>query len=112
MAESTEAQIARIDERLKLLMEGMDRDAESRLKQHDWAASVNSSLQTISSRLKTVEDSLTRCSPVIDEFITIKHKVVGAGILGKWAWAIGAGLIGFLYGARESIHSAMREFFQ
>lgn len=43
-------------------------------------------------RLKNVEDSLARNEPTIEDFITIKYKVAGAGIFGKWVWA-GVGAI-------------------
>ncbi|AWY08127.1 hypothetical protein HOT48_gp112 [Klebsiella phage ZCKP1] len=42
----------------------------------------------LSTRLKRVEESITKSEPTIEEFITIKHKVAGAGIFGKWAWAV------------------------
>ena len=52
------------------------------------------SLQKMEGRLKNVEDSFAKSEPTIEEFITIKHKVAGAGVFGKWA---GAGAHGLHY---------------
>lgn len=103
--ESAEVQMARLDERLKVIANMLEDMGEEQRSQREWRSIVNLKLSAIDSRVENVESSLAKASPTIDEFITIKHKVVGAGILGKWVWAGLGGLLGFLFAARESIIS-------
>lgn len=49
---------------------------------------LSESMGDISTRLKWVEESITKSEHTIEEFITIKHKVAGAGIFGKWVWDV------------------------
>lgn len=49
---------------------------------------LSESMGDLSTRLKRVEESITKSEPAIEEFITIKHKVAGAGIFGEWARAV------------------------
>lgn len=51
--------------------------------------------------LARLEDSLAKSEPSIEEFITIKHKIAGAGIFGKWVWAGAGAIIGVLATARR-----------
>lgn len=103
MPESTEAQIARLDERLKSILTIMKDAREGQRHQQEWMTVVNQTLITIGGRVENVENNLARASPTIDEFITIKHKVIGAGILGKWIWGGLGLLIGVVYSMREAI---------
>ncbi|AWY03368.1 tail length tape-measure protein [Escherichia phage phi G17] len=64
---------------------------------------LSESMGDLSTRLKRVEESITKSEPTIEEFITIKHKVVGAGIFGKWVWAGAGAIIGVLAAARREI---------
>lgn len=41
-----------------------------------------------------VEETLTKFSPTIEEYISIKNKVLGAGRLGRWMWIFLIALIG------------------
>lgn len=101
--ESTEVKLARMEERLNTVLGGLQQDRESRKQQYDTLEDIGRSLLLIDNRVQSVEKRLTEAGPTIDEFITIKHKVVGAGVLGKWIWAIGASLITILYTSREAI---------
>jgi hypothetical protein len=103
--ESQEVQIARLEERLKTIMNRLEEAREEQESQREWRGIVNLQLTAIGSRVENVESSLAKASPTIDEFITIKHKVVGAGLMGKWVWGGLGILIGFIYSARESILS-------
>ena len=51
--------------------------------------------------LARLEDSLAKSEPTIEEFITIKHKVAGTGIFGKWVRAGAGAIIGVLAAARR-----------
>ena len=101
--ESTEVQIARMDERFQQILREMELSRDSGKQQYEKLETISQSVSLLSTRVKGVEDGLNKASPTIDEFITIKHKVSGAGILGKWAWAFGGSLLGALAFGREAI---------
>lgn len=53
----------------------------------------SSTLSKMDNRLESVEESLAKSAPTIEEFITIKHKVVGAGAIGKWIWVAATAIL-------------------
>lgn len=103
MQDSMEVKVARMDEQLKAVREDMDLARESRKQQYEMIENVHRVLIKMEHRLDGVEKSLAAATPTIDEFVNIKLKVQGAGILGKWAWAIGASIITFLFSFREQL---------
>ena len=88
---------------MKTLFENQTRDRQDREKLEETLGELRDSINDIGNRLKNVEDSLAKDEPTIEEFITIKHKVVGAGIFGKWVWAGAGAIIGVLAAARREI---------
>lgn len=88
---------------MKTLFENQTRDRQDREKLEETLAELRDSINDMGNRLKNVEDSLAKNEPTIEEFITIKHKVVGAGIFGKWVWAGAGAIIGVLAAARREI---------
>lgn len=88
---------------MKTLYENHTRDRQDREKLEETLGELRDSIKDIGNRLKNVEDSLAKNEPTIEEFITIKHKVVGAGIFGKWVWAGAGAIIGVLAAARREI---------
>lgn len=103
--EPNEVKIARMEERLNTVLVELQQARDGRKQQYDTLESIGRSLLLIDNRVQSVEKRLSEAGPTIDEFITIKHKVVGAGVLGKWIWALGASLITILYTSREAIIS-------
>ena len=103
MNESGELLLVRLEERLKTLFDNQARDRQDREKLEETLVELRDSINDIGNRLKNVEDSLAKNEPTIEEFITIKHKVVGAGIFGKWVWAGAGVIIGVLAAARREI---------
>lgn len=103
--ESLEVQIARFDERLRRLLEETELARDGRKQQYEKLELISQNVALLETRVKGVEDGLNRASPTIDEFLVIKHKVVGAGLLGKWVWAFGGGLLSTLAFSREAIFS-------
>jgi cyanate lyase len=101
--ESTEVQMARMDERLQQILREMELSRDGSKQQYEKLENINQSVALLETRVKGVEDGLNKASPTIDEFITIKHKVVGAGLLGKWVWAFGGGLLSALAFSREAV---------
>lgn len=103
MSESLEVKLARVEEQNKLIREDMTLARDSRKQQYETLESIARSLIKLDNRVEGVEKSLAAAAPTIDEFVNIKLKVQGAGVAGKWAWAIGASVITFLYTIRETI---------
>lgn len=101
--ESVEVQLARLEERLKTIFEMLERERDNKTAIYDELKSLGKGMTSIEGRVENVEGKLTQQAPTIEEFITIKHKVVGAGIAGKWTWAIAGGLISFLWSAKKEI---------
>lgn len=96
MSESTEVLLARLDERLKT-------QAESNQKILEQLKDQGQRLASMEQRVANVETSLTTQKPVIDDFLIIKHKVVGAGQFGKWVWVVATALVTFILTSREKI---------
>lgn len=105
--ESAEVQIARLDERLQQILRELELSRDGRKQQYGKLEQLNKSITVLSSRVENVENSLAKTAPTIDEFLIIKHKVVGAGIMGRWVWAAGGGIISMLFASREAIFSWM-----
>lgn len=101
--ESIEVQLARMDEKFKTMLEEMHANRNGRKDQYEQIGDLSRLVSDLISRVKNVEYSLAKNAPTIDEFIEIKHKVVGAGILGKWVWGILGATIAFIYASREVI---------
>lgn len=95
--------LAILEERLQTLIRNHEKDEKNQEKLEAALSDLKLSMQKLESRLKSVEDSLAKSEPTIEEFITIKHKVVGAGIFGKWVWAGAGAIIGILAAARREI---------
>lgn len=101
--ESTEIQLARLDERMKMLLDRMEENHESHVRTRAWMGQVDRTLHDIGSRVGNVETSLAKSAPTIEEFMAIKHKVIGAGIAGRWLWLGLGAILGLLISAREYI---------
>lgn len=99
--ESIEIQFARMDERMKMILDRLDEEKESQTKTSSWMQRVDSQLGEINYRVTNVEESLAMARPTIDEFIKIKHKITGAGVAGKWLWAGLGVLLGLVISAKD-----------
>ena len=106
--ESPEVQMARLEERLKVILARLDEARSYQQAQQHQMGLITQTLQSMSNRVENVESSLATAKPTIEEFITIKHRVVGAGMLGKWVWAIAGGLLGMLFSARVQIMELLK----
>lgn len=101
--ESPEVQMARLDEKLKSILNELESARNGRKQQYDSIEKLGRSLTSIEGRVENVENSLAVTKPTIDEFVIIKHKVIGAGIMGRWLWAIVGGLLTFIFSMREAL---------
>lgn len=104
MSEETNAvQLARLDERMSLVLRELESSKDSRKVQYDAIEALRLMVSQMQTKVDTMERQLATNQPTIQEFITIKQRVVGAGWVGKMLWAAGAGLIGLAAGSREAI---------
>lgn len=103
MSESTEIQLARLDERMKMILDRMEDNQESHAQTKDWMRKTDFTLQDITTRVGGVENSLSKAAPTIEEFMSIKHKVIGAGLAGKWIWLTMGTLLGLVISMREQL---------
>ena len=103
--EPLEVQLARLEEQMKTLFRIMEQEGNGRTNIAKQLQDISTSMATFGHRLGNVEASLANSAPTIEEFITIKHKMVGAGLMGKWVWAFAGGVITFLWSARKEIAS-------
>ena len=101
--ESVEVLLARMDERLKNLSLIQTNESQGRARLETTLDRLQETCNQMDSRLQQVEQSLARSAPTIEEFITIKHKVVGAGIAGKWIWLAGGAILTLLITFRAEL---------
>ena len=103
MNEDEKVRLARLEERFNFIYNELMEAKTSRKNQYEKIEEMSSTVVQIDNRVQIVEGSLKQQAPTIEEFITIKHKVVGAGFAGKWVWVILSGVIGFLFSLRAEI---------
>lgn len=101
--ESPEVQMARLQEQMKTILIRLDEARDDSKTQRKWMAQMSTTLGDVVNRLSGVEEKFERASPTIDEFIIIKHKIIGAGLLGRWLWAGLGALLTFLFTIREAL---------
>ena len=105
MGESLEIMLARQDERMRMLLEEGRDSKEFRKTMYHQLETFRNEMVMMNTRMKSVETSLATSAPTIEEFITIKHKVIGAGVAGKWVWAFSAFIVGLLFSLRKELFS-------
>lgn len=101
--ESLEVQLARLDERNKMILMIMENDQREAKESREQLKEAFESLRAIDSRLERLEGSLATSQSTRDEFRKVKHKLIGAGFLGRWVWIVLTGTLGLLYTMREHI---------
>lgn len=103
MTELVEVRVARLEEQIKFLVDEAKEAKTNRKGQYEAIEAIGRSVTMMATEVNDVKGKLAGQAPTIEEFITIKHKVVGAGKLGKWVWVVGAFIIGQIYSSREAI---------
>lgn len=102
-SESVEVKLARVDERMITVLAELLEAKNGRKSQYDAIEALRLAFEGLANRVGNVEDKFATAQPTIEEFITIKHKVQGAGALGKWLWLVGGVLLGAIAGSRAAI---------
>lgn len=95
MTTSLEAMVGKLSGQVELLLVRDDKAESNRKALYEKVEEVAKDVQAVNLRLTAAELAITENEPTIREFITIKHKVQGAGTLGKWLWGIGGVILGF-----------------
>ena len=88
--------VVRLDERLKNLQDELQ---EAKIERKKQAVSIDN----LTNKVNLLENQLIESAPVIKEALSIKQKLIGAGMLGKWVWAVGGGLLTIIYSCRQEI---------
>lgn len=106
MTASTEAQVARLDERLKsiektlgTIAEELKSASEGRRRGYEAQERTEREIIGINHRLDAVEKSVDAIRPTTAELERVRDRVVFAGKLGKTLWSIGKALISAAAGA-------------
>lgn len=117
MNESVEVRVARMEENMKFLIRETEQAERSRKVQYQALESLQrtmdgfvGTISGLSTDILSVKTSLASQAPTIEEFITIKHKVVGAAKFGKHIWAIGGLFVGFIMTNHEVIFTWLSKF--
>jgi len=100
---SVEVQLARMEERMEIILADLAEAKERRREQYVWNETIKGSLAVLNGRLANVESSMSEAKPTLAEFTRMKHEVNGAGKLGKWVWAIAGAAIGAIATSRGFI---------
>ena len=101
--ETSETKLARLEEKVKTLIDKVDQNQDTYNRSSSWMTAVDNTLSSINFRLSSVEQNVSRSTVAIEEFNSIKNKLMGASIAGKWFWTILGVTFGFLYAFHESI---------
>lgn len=100
---SVEVQLAVAIQRLDQVIAEQSEAKEGRKEQYKSMEAMRASVDKMGGRLENVEKQVASAQPTIEEFITIKHKVVGAGAMGRWLWIAGGILLGWAANSREAV---------
>ena len=101
--ESVEVRMARLEERISAILVGQEKSQAGQDRMSTKLDRMDDSMDDMARRLQKVEEQLASNAPTIEEFITIKTQIKGAGIAGKWLWAAGGFLISIAFTFREQI---------
>ena len=94
--EPPEVHLARLEERCKFILQELMEAKEARQAQYD-------TLIALEHRLGAVETTLREQAPAVQEFLTIKGRVIGAGMFGRGVWMAAVAAIGMIFHYREAI---------
>lgn len=101
--EDLRVELARLGVTLQFIQKELEEAKAARKVQYETAEKQSVTLNSLDTRMTEVEKSLKTQAPTIEEFITIKHKVQGAGLFGRWAWVALAAIVGFLFSMRTEV---------
>jgi len=101
--ENLAVELAKLAVSLEYIQREMAEAKIARKDQYEKMEEQNLTLSKLDTRMGEVEKSLKTQAPTIEEFITIKQRVVGAGLFGRWTWVVLAFVIGTAASFRTQI---------
>jgi prefoldin subunit 5 len=112
MTDNTEAQLARLDERLNSIEKSLAAIAEAqreasagRRRGYEAQERTEREIIGITHRLSAVEKAVDAIRPTTTELERVRDRVVFAGSLGKALWAIGKAVLAAAAGAAAVYYS-------
>jgi hypothetical protein len=85
--------VSRLDSIDKTLAEDRKTSTESRGKVYGRLEGMSKQMTDVEGRVVTLEAHITSMSPTVEEFVTYKERVRGAGVLGRLLWMVGGVLL-------------------
>lgn len=101
--EDLRVELATISVTLSFVQRELEEARLARKGQYEKMEEQGRTLLQLDNRLGEVEKSLKTQAPTIEEFITIKHKVAGAGLFGKWTWIALSFIVGLMFSFRTEL---------
>ena len=108
--ESLDVRVARLEEQADFAKKVAEQASEDRVAQTEAIKELKAVVETmgtkivqVASQMTQVTEQLASHAPTIKEFIEIKHKVDGAGKVGRYLWILGGGLLTLVFAMREII---------
>lgn len=112
MAENMEAEMARLDERLKgiermmlSILDTQKEASEGRRRGYEAQERTEREIIGITHRITSLEDIMKTIRPTTVELERVRDRVMFAGTLGKTLWAVGKALIAAAAGAAAAYYS-------
>ena len=100
---SVDVRLALIDERIRTIIANMESDRLAIKEQCDKVLLLDTKINDIGVRIQLMERNLDDLTPAMDEFIRMKHRAHGIGLVGKWVWVIVCAVVGALFAIRREI---------
>ncbi len=100
MTETVEVQLARLDERIKHLV-------QLQTQQNVGLTQLTDNIDSVNKRMTAMEATIASAGPALTEYTAVKNQIIGAGRFGRWIW-IGAS---FLLGLTISIKDWLLSWF-
>lgn len=85
----SERDLGRLEEGLRNIEKAIERSDVSRKQLYEKIDGVDTKVTQMEVTLKHVTKELNEMKPTVAEYMAVKHKVAGAGWLGRALWAAG-----------------------
>lgn len=93
---SVEMQLGKLLGQQEMILRELSEASRERRHQAEAVEDIKGTVHDLNTRMITVEQTLVKFEPTIEEFLTIKRKVAEAGKMGRWLWIALIALIGLV----------------
>ena len=104
-SDATALLLSRLDSIDTAIRANAQESRESRRRMYNHMEAADQKIEQLDARVAHVETAVTRMTPTLTEFVTIKAKVEGAGVLGRALWFVGGVLISVVAAIVTSWHT-------